>query len=82
MAETSNLVPNLEEIMEEYVQPEEEIRQEEQMEKMPTEALEAPVVSEGRTDKGKEKQEKKKSKILCQRKLIPTGRSTMPTRGS
>ena len=55
MAETSNLVPNLEEIMEEYVQPEEEIRQEEPMEKMPTEAPEAPAVSEERTDKGKGK---------------------------
>ena len=55
MAETSNLVPNLEEIMEEYVRPEEEIRQEEPMEKMPTEAPEAPAVSEERTDKGKGK---------------------------
>ena len=55
MAEASNLVPNLEEIMEEYVQPEEEIRQEEPMEKMPTEAPEAPAVSEERTDKGKGK---------------------------
>ena len=55
MAETSNLVPNLEEIMEEYVQPEKEIRQEEPMEKMPTEAPEAPAVSEERTDKGKGK---------------------------
>ena len=55
MAETSNLVPNLEEIMEEYVQPEEEIRQEEPMEKMPTDAPEAPTVSEEMTDKGKGK---------------------------
>ena len=55
MVETSNLVPNLEEIMEEYVQPEEEIRQEEPMEKRPTEAPEAPAVSEERTDKGKGK---------------------------
>ena len=54
MAETSNLFPNLEEIMEEYVQPEEEIRQEEPMEMMPTEAPEAPAVSEERTNKGKE----------------------------
>ena len=56
MAETSNLVPNLEDNMEEYVQPEEEIRHEEPMEMMPTEALEAPAVSEERTDKGKEDQ--------------------------
>ena len=55
MAETSNPVPNLEEIMEEYVQPEEEIRQEEPMEKMPIEAPEAPAVFEERTDKGKGK---------------------------
>ena len=59
MAETSNLAPNLEEIMEEYVQPEEEIRQEEPMEKMPTEAPEAPAVSEERTnnEKGKAREE-------------------------
>ena len=55
MAETSDFVPNLEEIMEEYVQPEEETRQEEPMEKIPTEALEAPAVSEERTNKGKGK---------------------------
>ena len=55
MAETSNLVPNLGEIMEEYVQTEEEIRQEEPLEEMPTEAPEAPTVSEERTDKGKGK---------------------------
>ena len=55
MVETSNLVPNLEEIMEECVQPEEEIRQEEPMEKMPTETPEAPAVSEERTDKGRGK---------------------------
>ena len=41
--------------MEEYVQTEEEIRQEEQLEAEPTEAPEAPAVSEGRTNKGKEK---------------------------
>ena len=55
MDETSDFVPNLEEIMEEYVQPEEETRQEEPMEKIPTEALEAPAVSEERTNKGKGK---------------------------
>ena len=55
MAETSDLVPNLEEIMEEYVQPEEETRQEEPMEEMPTEAPEAPAASEERTDKRKGK---------------------------
>ena len=37
------------------MQPEEEIRQEEPMEKMTTEAPEAPAVSEERTDKGKGK---------------------------
>ena len=41
--------------MEEYVQPEEEIRQEEPLEEMATEAPEAPAVSEERTDKGKGK---------------------------
>ena len=55
MAETSDFVPNLEEIMEEYVQPEEETRQEEPMEKIPTEAPDVPVVSEERTNKGKGK---------------------------
>ena len=43
--------------MEEYVQPEEEIRQEEPMERMPKEATEAPAVSEERTEKGKEGEE-------------------------
>ena len=41
--------------MEEYVQTEEEIRQEEQLEAVPTEAPEAPAVPEERTDKGKGK---------------------------
>ena len=41
--------------MEEYVQTKEEIRQEGPMEKMPTEAPEAPAVSEERTNKGKGK---------------------------
>ena len=41
--------------MEEYVQTKEEIRQEEPLEEVPTEALEAPAVSEERTDKGKGK---------------------------
>ena len=59
MVETPNLVPNLGEIKEEYVQTEEEIRQEEQLEAEPTEAPEAPAVSEGRTDKGKEKAREK-----------------------
>ena len=63
------------------MQTEEESRQGGPMEKMPTKAPEAPAVSEERSNKGKEKQEKKKSNILCQRKLIPTGRSTMPKRG-
>ena len=55
MAETSNFVPNLEEIMKEYVRPEEEIQQEEPMEEMPTKAPEAPAVSGKRMDKGKGK---------------------------
>ena len=52
--------------MEEYVQPEEEIRQEEQMERMPTEATEAPAVSEERTDKekGKEGEEEVEDFVL------------------
>ena len=41
--------------MEEFVQTEEEIRREEQLEAVPTEAPEAPTVSEERTDKGKGK---------------------------
>ena len=55
MAETPDLVPNLEEIREEHMQPEEENRQEEPIEKMPTEAPEAPTVSEKITNKGKGK---------------------------
>ena len=41
MAETSDSVPNREEIMEEHVQPEEENRQEEPIERIPTETPEA-----------------------------------------
>ena len=41
--------------MEEYVQTEEEIRQEGPMEKMPTEAPKAPASFEERTNKGKGK---------------------------
>ena len=67
--------------MEEYVQIEEEIRQEEPLEEMPTEAPEAPAVFEERTDKGKGKAREEEVEDLCQRKLIPTGRSTTPTRG-
>ena len=81
MAETSSFVPNLEEIMKEYVPPEEETRQEEPMEKIPTEAPEAPAVSKEGT-REREGQEKKISTSLCQRKLTPTGRSTMPTKDS
>ena len=55
MTETSDFVPNLEEIMKEYVQPEEENRQEEPMEKIPTEAPEAPGIPEERANKGKGK---------------------------
>ena len=63
------------------MQTEEEIRQEGPMEKMPTEAPEAQQFLKKERTRTREKQEKKKSKILCQRKLIPTGRSTMPARG-
>ena len=55
MAETSDFVPDLEEIMEEHVQPEEENRQEEPNEKIPTETPEGPAVPEERTDKRKGK---------------------------
>ena len=55
MAETSDFVSDLEEIMEEHVQPEEENRQEEPNEKISTETPEGPAVPEERTDKGKGK---------------------------
>ena len=55
MAETSDSVPNREEIMEEHVQPEEENRQEEPIERIPTETPEAPEISEERANKGKGK---------------------------
>ena len=55
MAETSDFVPDLEEIREEHVQREEENRQEEPNEKIPTETPEGPEVPEERTDKGKGK---------------------------
>ena len=55
MAETSDSIPNREEIMEEHVQLEEENRQEEPIERIPTETPEAPEISEERANKGKEK---------------------------
>ena len=55
MAETSDSVPNQEEIMEEHVQPEEENRHEEPIERIPTETPEAPEISEERANKGKGK---------------------------
>ena len=55
MAETSDSVLNREEIMEEHVQPEEENRQEEPNEEIPTETPDGPAVPEERTDKGKGK---------------------------
>ena len=55
MAEPSNLTPNQEEVMEENVQQEEEIRQEETTGEMPAEASEIPTVPEGGADKGKGK---------------------------
>ena len=55
MAETSDFTLDREEIMEEHVQPEEENRPEEPIERIPTETPEAPEIPEERTDKGKGK---------------------------
>ena len=55
MDETSDFVPNLEEIMKEYVQLEGKNRQEEPIEKIPTETPVAPEISEERANKGKGK---------------------------
>ena len=55
MAEPSDFVPNLEEIMKEYVQPEGENRQEEPIEKIPTETLEALEIPGERANKEKGK---------------------------
>ena len=67
--------------MEEYVQTEEEIRQEEPLEEMPTEAPEAPAVSEERTDKEKGKAKEEEVEDFVSEEAYSTGRSTMPTRG-
>ena len=55
MAEPSDLTPNLEEVMEENVQPEEENRQEETAGEMLAEASEGPTILEERTNNGKGK---------------------------
>ena len=67
--------------MGEYVQTEEEIRQEGPMEKMPTEAPEAPAVSEERTNKGKGKGREEEVEDFVSEEAYSNWKKTMPTRG-
>ena len=57
MAEPSTVIPNLSEIMEEYTQPEGEVRQEPTRENLPLEQLEVQPVSKQQRKRGKEKQQ-------------------------
>ena len=57
MAGLSTLVPNLSEIMEEYTQPEGEVRQEPERENLPSEPSEVQPVSKQQSKRGKEKQQ-------------------------
>ena len=57
MAEPSTLVPNLNEIMEEYTQLEGEVRQEPTRENLPSEPSEVQPVSKQQRKRGKEKQQ-------------------------
>ena len=57
MAEPSTLIPNLNEIMEEYTQTEGEAHLEPTMENMPSEQPEVPPVTKQQRKKGKERQQ-------------------------
>ena len=57
MAEPSTLIPNLSEIMEEYTQPEGEVRQEPTRENLPSKPSEDQPVSKQQRKRGKEKQQ-------------------------
>ena len=57
MVGPSTLAPNLSEVMEEYTQPEEEVRQEPTRENLPSEPSEVQLVSKQQRKKGKEKQQ-------------------------
>ena len=57
MTGPSTLIPNLSEIMEEYTQPEGEVRQELEGENLPSEPSEVPPVSKQQRKRGKEKQQ-------------------------
>ena len=57
MAEPSTLVPNLSEIMEEYTQPEGEVRQEPTRENLSSEPSEVQLVFKQQRKRGKEKQQ-------------------------
>ena len=57
MAEPSTLVPNLSEIMEEYTQPEGEVRQEQTRENLSSEPSKVQLVSKQQRKRGKENQQ-------------------------
>ena len=64
------------------MQPEEETRQEEPMEEMPTEALEAPAVSEERTDKRKRKAIEEEVEDFVSEEAYSNWKKHYSTRGS
>ena len=67
MAEPSTLVPDLSEMMEEYTQPEGEVRQEPTRENLPSEPSEVQPVSKQQRKRGKEKQqEEEKDKFVSE----------------
>ena len=81
MAEPSTLIPNLSEIMEEYIHPEGEVRQEPKRENLPSDNKKFNQFPSNK-EKGEKKNSKKKKKTNSyQKKLSPSGRSTMPVRG-
>ena len=81
MVGPSTLVPNLSEIMEEYTQPEGEVRQELERENLSSEPSEVQPVSKQQRKKGKKNRKKKRKTNSYKKKLSPSGRSTMPVRG-
>ena len=82
MAETSDSVPNREEIMEDHVQPEEENRHEEPIERIPTETPEAPEIYEERANKGKGKATEEEVEDFVPDEAYSNWKKYYATRGS
>ena len=67
--------------MEEYTQPKGEVHLEPSRENKPSEQPEVQPVSKKQRKMGKEKQQNERKTNSYQKKLSPSGRSTMPVRG-